>query len=122
MTSKLRERELNFETLQTLSHLAGKLIPIPAILQASASTIVSIREMNERLRKLDRERPLSQVELLRMDKTEHHLYVTESRLKGYLAGFQVLHGRIENLKKFVRQKQPLEQILFALTIRSLQMA
>ncbi|KAH6682672.1 hypothetical protein B0J14DRAFT_673055 [Halenospora varia] len=101
MTSKLRERELNFETLQTLSHLAGKLIPIPAILQASASTIVSIREMNERLRKLDRERPLSQVELLRMDKTEHHLYVTESRLKGYLAGFQVLHGRIENLKKFL---------------------
>ncbi|KAF4629741.1 hypothetical protein G7Y89_g8405 [Cudoniella acicularis] len=101
MTTELRDRELNFETLQTLSHLAGKLIPIPAILEASARTIVSIREMNKRLASFDREPELSQEELLRIAKTGHSLQATESRLQSYLASFQVLHARIENLKKFL---------------------
>ncbi|KAH7350699.1 hypothetical protein BKA65DRAFT_243414 [Rhexocercosporidium sp. MPI-PUGE-AT-0058] len=101
MTSELRDREeytmLNFDTLQTLRHLAGKLIPIPAILQASIKTIKSISAMVITLgttTDLTRTAPESR-------KTQYHLQLCQSRLESYLESCYVLQARIENMTKFL---------------------
>jgi hypothetical protein len=104
MTSELHDGEeyttLNFETLQTLRHMAGKLIPIPAILEASLKTVAAIKTMNSILSsqpEMDSS-PEASPELFR---TSSQLSAFEVRLQSYLATCLVLQARIENLTKFV---------------------
>ena len=88
MTSELHDREeyttLNFNTLQTLRHLAGKLIPIPAILQASIKTINSIQCMNNMLGSASEDANATS----KIAKTTYHLQSFEHRLQSYLASCQ----------------------------------
>lgn len=99
MTSELLDSEdyttFNFDTLQTLRHLAGKLIPIPTMLKSSINTIKSIKLMHETLAVARSEQSCS-------SKALYHLQAYESRLEGYLAACLVLQARIENMTKFVR--------------------
>lgn len=98
MTSELRDRDLNFETLQTLSHLAGKLIGIPPILRASIKTIKSIKRTCEPL-KAKCSAPSSSKPAWKL--TAYHLRAIEGRLGSYLEACMALHGRVKNVKKFV---------------------
>jgi hypothetical protein len=102
LTSELRDREaytmLNFETLQTLRHLAAKLIPIPMILRASIKTLKSIKAMDDTLRSMGSH---SETGLSRQTKTANQLTSIEYRLESYLEGIHVLQARIENMTKFV---------------------
>lgn len=106
MTGELRDRNeytmLNFETLQKLRHLAGKLIPIPTILQASVQTLKAIMDMKNIIQKEGIEEGFGAIGVSsRVNKTSYHLKAFESRLKGYLASCYVLQARIENMTKFV---------------------
>lgn len=107
MTSELRDRNeytmLNFETLQKLRHLAGKLIPIPTILQASIKTLKSITDMNNTIEKerVEDGEFVSVGVPSRVSRTSYHLKVFENRLESYLASCHVLQARIENMTKFV---------------------
>lgn len=107
MTSELRDRskdtKLNFETLQKLRHLAGKLIPIPDILQASIKTVGSIMDMNN-ICDLERKgfRKDQTINLAyKKSQTPYHLKAFQTRLESYLASCHVLQSRIENMTKFV---------------------
>lgn len=94
LTSDLQDSEeyttFNFNTLQTLRHMTGKLIPIPTILEASIKTVASLKKMNETMS------PTGEVA-----KREYHLQAYESKLESYLASCLVLQARIENMTKFV---------------------
>ncbi len=97
MTTGLREDHgLNFDTLQTLRHLASKLIPIPTMLRASISTIASIQAMNNKLTGSEENQKVAE--------TAYHLASYSSRLQSYVATAEVLQKRIENMTKFVRNK------------------
>ncbi|KUJ18809.1 uncharacterized protein LY89DRAFT_780813 [Mollisia scopiformis] len=104
MTSELRDRSeytmLNFETLQQLRHLAGKLIPIPTILQASIKTLRSIAEMSSTLDLGFQTSPSSNI-MLRKSKSSYHLRAFQNRLESYLESCYVLQSRIENMTKFL---------------------
>jgi len=91
---------LNFETLQTLRHLAAKLIPIPMILRASIKTLKSIKAMDDTLRSMGSHSNTSDTGLSRQTKTAI-LTSIEYRLESYLEGYHVLQARIENMTKFV---------------------
>jgi hypothetical protein len=97
MTSDLRDREdylgMNFSTLQTLRHLAAKLIPIPAILRNTISIVTALQTMNNSLPGPHDER--------RVTETAYHLTACHSRLEGYISATDVLQQRIENMTKFV---------------------
>jgi len=105
MTSELRDREaytmLNFETLQTLRHLAGKLIPIPTILRASIKTLKSIKDMDDGLRSMSSQSNTSKSGSSRQTQTVNHIKAFEYRLESYLESCHVLQARIENMTKFV---------------------
>jgi hypothetical protein len=96
-TSDLRDREdylgMNFSTLQTLRHLAAKLIPIPAILRNTISIVTALQTMNNSLPGPHDER--------RVTETAYHLTACHSRLEGYISATDVLQQRIENMTKFV---------------------
>lgn len=95
MTTELREQYgLNYDTLQTLRHLASKLIPIPTMLESSIATITSILAMNNQLLG-------SLGGARRVAETAYHLGSCSSRLQGYLAATEVLQKRIDNMTKFV---------------------
>jgi hypothetical protein len=94
MTTELRDdRGLNFDTLQTLRHLASKLIPIPTMLQSSIATVASIHAMSV----------LSgaSADAQKVAETAYHLALCSSRLQSYVATAEVLQKRIENMTKFV---------------------
>src|SRR5271155_3024912 len=94
MTTELRDHHgLNFDTLQTLRHLASKLIPIPTMLQSSITTIASIQAMNILLG--------DSVDAQKVAETAYHLASCSSRLQSYVATAEVLQKRIENMTKFV---------------------
>lgn len=94
MTTELRDDHgLNFDTLQTLRHLASKLIPIPTMLQSLMSTVASIQDMNRTLG--------SSRDAQRIAETAYHLTSCSSRLQSYVATAEVLQKRIENMTKFV---------------------
>jgi hypothetical protein len=105
MTSELRDREaytmLNFETLQTLRHLAAKLIPIPAILRSSIKTLKSIKAMDGRFRSMGAQSNTCETSSPIQTKTSNHLNAFECRLESYLESCHVLQARIENMTKFV---------------------
>lgn len=97
---------MTFETLQTLRHLAGKLIPIPEILTSTISTISSIQSMNDRLLILmkagaGKNNIASSDNDDRLTETSYHLASYASKLQSYIATAEVLQKRIENMTKFV---------------------
>jgi hypothetical protein len=95
MTTELRDDHgLNYDTLQTLRHLASKLIPIPAMLESSISTITSVQAMNNQLLG-------SSGGAQRVAETAYHLGSCSSRLQGYIAATEILQKRIDNMTKFV---------------------
>ena len=94
MTTELRDDHgLNFDTLQTLRHLASKLIPIPTMLQSLLCTVASIQAMNGGLG--------ASGDPQRQAETAYHLTSCASRLQSYVATAEVLQKRIENMTKFV---------------------
>ena len=94
MTTELRDDHgLNFDTLQTLRHLASKLIPIPTMLQSLMSTVASIQAMNRTLG--------DSRDAQKLAETAYHLTSCLSRLQSYVATAEVLQKRIENMTKFV---------------------
>jgi len=114
MTTELRDHHgLNFDTLQTLRHLASKLIPIPTMLQSSITTIASIQAMNILLG--------DSVDAQKVAETAYHLASCSSRLQSYVATAEVLQKRIENMTKFVGRETSILHLRVANTDFSLQM-
>lgn len=114
MTIELRDDHgLNFDTLQTLRHLASKLIPIPTMLQSSIATIASIQAMNTLLG--------DSADAQKVAETAYHLASCSSRLQSYVATAEVLQKRIENMTKFVGREPSILHPRVANTDRSLQM-
>jgi hypothetical protein len=87
---------LNFDTLQTLRHLASKLIPIPTMLQSSIATIASIQAMSIQSG--------GSADMHKVAETAYHLASCSSRLQSYVATAEVLQKRIENMTKFVSRE------------------
>jgi hypothetical protein len=114
MTTELRDDHgLNFDTLQTLRHLASKLIPIPTMLQSFIATIASIQTMNTLLG--------DSADAQKVAETAYHLASCSSRLQSYVATAEVLQKRIENMTKFVGREPFMLHPSVANTHRSLQM-
>jgi len=80
--------------------MAGKLMPIPSVLQASIKTILAIKAMNK-LFAAPRSEAVPPASLSNAEKTAYHLENCEIRLQSYLASCGVLQARIENMTKFV---------------------